>query len=215
MIVEKIMKRDVVTLSRTDTIEEAIRRMRSFHIKHLPVVNERGTVVGVVTDRDVKIASPSILSQNNSPESLQKPVELIMSKEVITGHPLDFAEEISVVFFEYEIGCLPIVKNNKLVGIVTKSDLLDTFVQLTGAHFPGSQIEIKTDDITQSLAEISTIFSKRHIGILSVLVYPSDEEKSKILVFRVQTMNPTLCIKDIKSKGYQVLWPAEQRDILL
>ena len=94
MIVEKIMKRDVVTLSRTDTIEEAIKRMRTFHIKHLPVINERGTVIGIVTDRDVKTASPSIFAQNRSNEDLKKPVELIMSKEVITGHPLDFAEEI-------------------------------------------------------------------------------------------------------------------------
>ncbi|ASB87899.1 acetoin utilization AcuB family protein [Bacillus sonorensis] len=214
MIVEKIMKRDVVTLSRTDTIEEAIRRMRTFHIKHLPVVNERGTVVGVVTDRDVKTASPSIFSQNSSADDLQKPVELIMSTDVVTGHPLDFAEEISAVFFEHEIGCLPIVKNGKLVGIVTKSDLLHTFVQLTGAHFPGSQIEIKTDNIAKSLADISLIFSRRQISILSVLVYPGEEENSKILVFRVQTMNPESSMKDVKSKGYQVLWPAEQRDSL-
>ncbi|MED1741531.1 acetoin utilization AcuB family protein [Bacillus swezeyi] len=214
MIVEKIMKRDVVTLSRTDTIEEAMKRMRTFHIKHLPVINERGTVVGVVTDRDVKTASPSIFAHNSSDKDLQRPVELIMSKEVVTGHPLDFAEEISAVFFEHDIGCLPIVKNGKLVGIVTKSDLLHTFVQLTGAHFPGSQIEIKTEDITQGLADISPIFSKRQIGILSVLVYPGEEEHSKILVFRVQTMNPASIIKDVKTKGYQVLWPAEQRDLL-
>ncbi|MEC1263044.1 acetoin utilization AcuB family protein [Bacillus swezeyi] len=214
MIVEKIMKRDVVTLSRTDTIEEAMKRMRTFHIKHLPVINERGTVVGVVTDRDVKKASPSIFAHNSSAKDLQRPVELIMSKEVVTGHPLDFAEEISAVFFEHDIGCLPIVKNGKLVGIVTKSDLLHTFVQLTGAHFPGSQIEIKTEDITQGLADISPIFSKRQIGILSVLVYPGEKEHSKILVFRVQTMNPASIIKDVKTKGYQVLWPAEQRDLL-
>ena len=213
MIVEKIMKRDVVTLSRTDTIEEAIKRMRTFHIKHLPVINERGTVIGIVTDRDVKTASPSIFAQNRSDEDLKKPVELIMSKEVITGHPLDFAEEISAVFFEHEIGCLPIVKNGKLVGIVTKSDLLHTLVQLTGAHFPGSQIEIKTDHIARSLADISAIFSRRQIAILSVLVYPGDEDDSKILVFRVQTMNPASIIKDVKSKGYQVLWPAVQRDL--
>ncbi|MFO6497941.1 MULTISPECIES: acetoin utilization AcuB family protein [Bacillus] len=214
MIVEKIMKRDVVTLSRTDTIEEAIRRMRMFHIKHLPVINERGTVVGIVTDRDVKTAAPSIFSQGSSAEELQKPVDLIMSKEVVTGHPLDFAEEISAVFFEHDIGCLPIVKNGKLVGIVTKSDLLHTLVQLTGAHHPGSHIEIKTRDIAQSLADISAIFKKRQIGILSVLVYPGDEESSNILVFRVQTMNPASIIKDVKSKGHQVLWPAEQREQL-
>ena len=58
--------------------------MRTFHIKHLPVINERGTVIGIVTDRDVKTASPSIFAQNRSNEDLKKPVELIMSKEVIT-----------------------------------------------------------------------------------------------------------------------------------
>ena len=66
-----------------------------------------------------------------------------MKTDLITGHPLDFVEEIGAIFYEHQINCLPIVKNRKLVGIITETDLLHTLIELTGAHQPGSQIEIK------------------------------------------------------------------------
>ncbi|MBD5011911.1 acetoin utilization protein AcuB, partial [Xanthomonas citri pv. citri] len=80
-------------------------------------------------------------------------------------------------------GCLPVVHHQKLIGILTKTDLLRTFVKLTGADQPGSQIEIKVNDITKSLAEISSLCQDLQVKILSVLVYPHDDPGVKVLVF--------------------------------
>ena len=77
---------------------------------------------------------------------------------LITGHPLDFVEEIGAIFYEHKISCLPIVKERKLVGIITQTDLLHTLVELTGAHQPGSQIEIKVPNQAGVLSEITNVF---------------------------------------------------------
>ena len=131
-----------------------------------------------------------------------------MKTNVITGHPLDFVEEIGAIFYEHHISCLPIVKDHKLVGIITETDLLHTLVELTGAHQPGSQIEIKAPNRAGVLNEITTVFRNQKANILSVLIYPDKkDEKFKIVVFRVQTINPTNLIEDLKHAGYQVLWP--------
>ena len=58
---------------------------------------------------------------------LEKPIETIMKTNVITGHPLDFVEEVAAVFYEHQISCLPIVKEHKLVGIITETDLITHF----------------------------------------------------------------------------------------
>ena len=83
-----------------------------------------------------------------------------MKTNMITGHPLDFVEEVGTIFYEHHISCLPIVKEHTLVGIITKTDLLHTLVELTGAHQPSSQIEIKVPNRAGVLSEMTSVFLK-------------------------------------------------------
>ncbi|MBV6685323.1 acetoin utilization AcuB family protein [Rossellomorea marisflavi] len=208
MIIEEIMKSNVETLRPDDSIETAIRLMREKKIKHIPIVDDEMKILGIISDRDVKDAAPSILNEQSADFTLKNPVRQIMQQQVITGHPLDFVEEVAALFYEHRISCLPILKADKLVGIITETDLLYTLTQLTGANQPGSQIEVKVPHRAGILYEVAGIIRKHNANILSVLVYPDkQDEKQKVLVFRVQTMNPTRVIEEIKSEGYSVLWP--------
>ncbi|NNV05995.1 acetoin utilization AcuB family protein [Geobacillus sp. C56-T2] len=207
MLVEQIMKSPVVTLRAANTIAEALQLLRTHRIRHLPVVDDEGRLIGLVTSRDLRSASPPIDDLHKQLDDLQKPVGSIMNTDVIVGHPLDFVEEVAALFYEHRIGCLPIVNNGKLVGIITQTDLLRTFVELTGVHQPGSQIEIKVPNEAGMLSKAAAIISERHVNIASVLLYPDPDPNDKILVFRVQTMNPLPLIRDLQNAGYHVLWP--------
>lgn len=208
MIVEEVMKRDVITLYKEAPIEKALQLMNEHHIRHIPIINQENQVIGIISDRDIRDACPSIFQKEKSCNDLDNPVETIMTKDVITVHPLDFVEEISVIFYEKEIACLPVTKENTLVGMITEKDMLYTLIQLTGAHQPGSQLEVKVKNKPGMLKRLTNIIGKRKINIHSVLVYPYAEDVSyKIIVFRVQTMNPTSIVQDLKNEGYDVLWP--------
>jgi acetoin utilization protein AcuB len=208
MIVEEIMKTEIVTVTPTVSIAETMRLMETKKIRHIPVIDAEQQLVGIVTLSDIRDAAPSIFRANEHVEDMQNPVDTIMKKDVITGHPLDFVEEIAALFYEYKIGCLPITNDRKLVGIVTETDLLRTLVELTGAHQPGSQIEIRVPNLAGKLSDITSKIKNRKANILSVLVYPDKKNNQyKILVIRLQTMNPTLLIQDLKQSGYDVLWP--------
>lgn len=210
MIVEQIMRKKVITLLPTNTIEEGIRLMKSKKIRHLPIVDNENCFLGLVTASKLRYASPSIFHTDEHLEDLQKPLGTIMRKEVIFGHPLDFVEEVAGLFYEHRISCLPITNEHKLVGIITETDLLRTLVVLTGSHQPGSQIEIRVSSagITEQLQEVVDIISKRNANILSVLVYPDQkDDQYKILVIRVKMLNPVRLIQDMKAAGHYVLWP--------
>ena len=207
MIVEEIMNQNVTTLRPTDTIETALRTLAAHSIRHIPVVNEQYEVVGIISDRDVRDASPSILDEHVSKDALKEPIERIMKYPVMTCHPLDFVEEIATLFFENKIGCLPVTKGGKLVGVISESTVLHTLVKLTGAHQPSSQIEIQVKNEPGILEKVVAVFSELKINIVSVLVYPAKEESDKVLVFRIQTMNPLKAIEELGQKGYRVLWP--------
>ncbi|OEF95547.1 acetoin utilization protein AcuB [Vulcanibacillus modesticaldus] len=208
MVVEEIMKTEVITLKKDDTIETALQLLNEHHIRHIPIINEQKHILGIISDKDIRDACPSIFQKEEHCNELQNSVEKIMTKNVITVHPLDFVEEVSAIFYEKEIGCLPVTKEGKLVGIITEKDILYTLIQLTGALQPSSQIEVKVKNISGMLAKVVAIIAKRKVNINSVLVYPySKSEEYKILVFRLQTMNPTSIINDLKNAGYTVLWP--------
>ena len=208
MIVEEIMRTNVSTLLPTDTIEAGLRLMEQKKIRHIPIVNEENHLVGLVTASRIREAGPSIFHAGEHLEDLQKPLETIMKKDVIFGHPLDFIEEVAGLFYDHRLTCLPITKDKQLVGIITETDLLRTMVELTGAHHPGSQIEVRVPNITGVLCDISAIIRNRHANILSILVYPDKKDSNyKILVIRVGMMNPTGLIHDLKLAGHHVLWP--------
>jgi acetoin utilization protein AcuB len=215
MLVEEIMKTEVTTLPPTAPIEDALRLLNKYHIRHIPIVDNTHRVIGIVSDRDVRDASPSIFDTELQSKVLKHEIQTIMSHPVVTVHPLDFVEEIALTFYEGEFACLPVVRNEKLVGIVTEKDMLYTMIQLTGTNVQGTQIEIKVPNKAGTLPGVANVIGKRNINISSILVYPyKNNPKYKILVFRIQTMNPLPIIQDLKSADYEVLLPSQMGDAL-
>lgn len=208
MLVEQIMNVEVSTLTKENTIADAVELMSERRIRHIPIIDQEKQLVGLVTDRDIKDATPSVFSSDDNREIMKQPLGSIMTKEVITGHPLDFVEEVSSIFYDSKIGCLPILQDQKLVGIITQSDLLHTLVELTGAHQPGSQIEIRVRNKPGMLFKVFSCIQNCKVNILSVLVYPDKKDEDfKIVVLRIQTMNPLRLIEELEASGYEVLWP--------
>ncbi|WP_433595335.1 acetoin utilization AcuB family protein [Lysinibacillus xylanilyticus] len=208
MIVEEIMNDEPYTLAPTNTVVEALKLMREKKVRHLPVVDEEYHVLGVITERDIKEALPSSLRDEPNSPVFNAKVEEIMVKNPLVGHPLDFVEEVALTFYESRIGCLPIVSGGKLVGIVTTTDLLYTYIELTGATEPGSKIEIRVSDTPGILFEITKVFHEHHANVQSVLVYPdSENSQNKILSIRVKTLNPLAMIEELRKEGFDVLWP--------
>ncbi|QPQ29611.1 acetoin utilization AcuB family protein [Lysinibacillus sp. JNUCC 51] len=208
MIVEEIMNDEPYTLAPTNTVVEALKLMREKKVRHLPVVDEEYHVLGVITERDIKEALPSSLRDEPNSPVFNAKVEEIMVKNPLVGHPLDFVEEVALTFYESRVGCLPIVSGGKLVGIVTTTDLLYTYIELTGATEPGSKIEIRVSYTPGILFEITKIFHEHHANVQSVLVYPDSENtQNKILSIRVKTLNPLAMIEELRKEGFDVLWP--------
>ncbi|WP_188456516.1 acetoin utilization AcuB family protein [Virgibacillus oceani] len=208
MLVEEIMNTNVITLTPNATIAEALQLLQNNRIRHIPIINSDKSVIGIVSDRDVRDASPSTFSKDTDNGVLQNEIQSIMSTPVVTVHPLDFVEEIAGIFYDEEFACLPVVSNDKLIGVVTEKDMLYTLIQLTGTNVQSSHIEVKVPHKPGILPEVASIFGKRKTNITSVLVYPyHDDPNYKILVFRIQTMNPLPVIQDIREAGYELMWP--------
>lgn len=151
-----------------------IMSMNNFH--RLPVVDEEGNLLGLVTEGIIAESSPSkatSLSIHEINYLLSKAtVESIMIKDVMTISPDALLEEAVLKIRKNQIGCLPVLSNKKVVGIITGNDLFDALVNLLGYKVKGSRYVIKIDeDKTGIIAKISTCFASNNVSIENVSTF--------------------------------------------
>jgi len=132
------MKRPVITVKPHDSVLAARRIMEEHRFNQLPVVLD-GRVVGIVTDRDLRDASPSVLdpmprrrTRARSSDPAQVPVEDVMSHNVLSLAPDALVVDAARLMRRERIGAVPILEHDRLAGILTRSDVLDAFVELAG-----------------------------------------------------------------------------------
>ena len=136
MNVKNIMTPDAKTVLASDSILQAGKLLKENGFKHLPVLDGSGSVVGVITDRDIKKASASDATTLEVHELLYLLDKLIV-KDVMSGNPVTVAGDCAVsdaarLMVEKKIGCLPVVENGSLKGIVTRDDLLRLMAEGNG-----------------------------------------------------------------------------------
>lgn len=204
MLVEQIMNRKAVTVSPNTTVKDAFELVKKSRVHHLPVI-DHNHLVGIVTARHLRQQCTSAGEENV--EMNQKLVSSLMKTKVITAHPLDFIEDIALIMYQDHIGCLPIVQQNQFVGLVTERDIMRTLIEMTGIAHPSSQIEIEIEDRVGNLADIVQVLKDHQLNISSAVIYPSKNVGKKILVFRVETIDPRQIVKKIKDAGHHIIWP--------
>lgn len=203
------MIKEVISADPTMPIRKALELMDKNHIRHLPIVDKNRFLIGIISDRDLRDAKPSIFEGEHK-KFLDLSISEVMITNVITAMPDDFVEEAAHTMIENNISCLPVENDGKLEGIISQTDLLHTLVRLTGADLPTSRLEIEVPNKTGKLAEVSAIIGEHQLNIQSALVYQSFEtDAKKILVFRIQSLNMRPLLNTLKKTGYQVIWPIE------
>ena len=128
MNVDAIMSRKPITVADDDKMGHAIRMLKDHGFKHLPVVDRAGKVVGVITDRDLKRASPSDATLLEVHELLylldQVRIAQLMTRAPVTVSATTPVADAARLMVDKHVGCLPVLDRDGLVGIVTSTDLL-------------------------------------------------------------------------------------------
>ena len=127
MLVKDAMSNSVVTLTTEESLRDVLNLLRSHRIRHLPVV-EGAKVVGIVTDRDVKRATPSVLSGVERDQYdrvlVETKVAQFMTREPMTVTPTTRLKAAVKIFIDRKVGALPVVDDGRLVGILTEIDVM-------------------------------------------------------------------------------------------
>lgn len=206
MYVKNKMTANPYTIAFNAPINEVIELMREKSLKRVPVVDGE-KVVGMLTHSDIQKVSPTkatTLSIYELNYLLAKTkVSDAMTKDIVTITPDALLEEAAVLMREHRISSLAVVKDNKLVGIITESDIFDAFIDLLGFRDAGSRITVLAADVPGALADIGEIFKSFDANITHIGAYRGSGSTSDVVI-RTNAFNTEDIENKLEEHGYKI-----------
>jgi len=203
------MKRNPVFVDEADSMRRAMDLLKEHGIRHLPVLKDGDRLVGILSERDIKQASPSPATALEIRE-IYYLLDKVKVKQIMTRRPYTVSsstpiEEAALIIREKRIGCLPVVDNGKLVGILTETDVVDAFIEAMGVSGPGYRVELALPNRPGMLFEVLKLMKDFDANIVSVATAAHDEADRKILILRIETRNYKVLKAAFKKSGFEVI----------
>ncbi len=196
LTVRDVMVTTLVTVEPHETARHAYRLMRDHRFRHLPVL-EDGRLVGILSDRDLR---PVLLS----PTLARARVGELMSEDLTTVGPDALVEEAASLLVVKKIGCLPVITDGRLVGIVTETDLLAVLVELLGLLTQSMRLDVGVAGGPDAYERIVEIIRAHDGRIISVGAVPGSEGKTVFSV-RLEPRDPGPIVEALRTAGFEVL----------
>ena len=212
------IQRNPLTIVPDASFFEARSLIHEKGVRHLPVVDKHGRLMGIVTDRDIREAAPSDATLLSVQElnfllgKLKVSAFMTPKDKLITITPDAVIEEAVQLMHDHKIGCLPVLEGGKLYGIFTETDALDHFVDIFGLKQKGTRLTIALEDRPGMLLEVLQVFKKHNVNVISIISPSFMVEGKRVAAIRIKTEDYKEIVKDLEKAGYDVLsigkWPS-------
>ena len=209
MLVKNRMTLNPVTVGPDTFFVEAMRIMGERGYRHLPVVDKKGTLIGVVTQTDIVRTSPSPATALSVSEVNYLLANLrireVMSSPAITAVEDTPLEEAARVMVANKIGCLPVMRGGKLVGMITETDIFKSFVEVLGGENATLRVTLRVPDVRGELARLSGVIAQLGGNICSVAAFRSEDASHAYIVFRLEGVDEEALVPALESAGEKVV----------
>ena len=189
MLVNERMSRPVISVTPDEPIHDVLAMFKKEHIRRAPVMKD-GKLVGIISQGDLLNASPSPVTTLSVWEMnylLSKvTVKNVMSKKVISIARDTPIEEAARIMADKKIGGLPVVDGDKVVGMITETDLFKVFLELMGARDKGIRVTATIDDKPGELARVTKAIAEAGGDFISFGFFSGADASTKILTFKVE-----------------------------
>jgi len=197
MLVRHIMCTEIFSLPPDTSVLDALLALKTRRIRRAPLLDEKGALVGFITERDLLKATPGSVAELNSSSgaaAVERSVGQLASEAIISAHPDDHVEDLAGVFLRERIGGVPVVDRGKVVGVVTESDIFRT---LAGA---AEQADAMRITVQRSQAEVVKSVHKvvhfLRLELVGLTQYPGADDRDvfvlKVRGERINDLGPEL-----------------------
>ena len=209
MLVHERMSKHPITITEDAPINEAMKLMRAEKVRRLPVLNKKGELVGIVSEKDLLYVSPSpatSLSVYELHYLISKiTVGEIMTTDVITVSEHTPLEEAARIMADNKIGGLPVMRDGKLVGIITESDLFKIFLELLGAREMGVRLTMLVPEQMGVLADITGAVADMGGSIISLSTFLGEDPTNRLITIKVAGISEDELVPEMKPRALKIV----------
>jgi len=212
MLVRYWMAESPITVTPNTSLNVLLDLTHEHKVRRFPVLNE-GELCGIVTISDLyRIVSPKAVRAAILPDKYRERLEKhyvfqLMAKKIATCSINDHIEDVAYVMRKKKIGALPVLKNNKLTGIITESDILDAFVKIAAAGKDSKRISLTfpLKEKTKEFYQIVDLCHKYSVDILTLLTHPSEDNTMILMTLRIGGRNASQLVDALWKSHHQIL----------
>jgi acetoin utilization protein AcuB len=210
MLVGRRMTKDPKTVGPDDSLTRAADIMRMSRINHLPVVEE-GKLAGILSDTDLRNVSltgdrPSAPGES---QVRDRKVREVMKTEVWSLTPDDAVEDALLIIQRKKFGALPVLDGDRLVGIITKIDMINAFIDVLDIDDVGLRVEVVLPRSLERFEELVGAVRELGVELRSCLVTPVTKGSDRMVVLlRLDTVNGPMVRGALRAKKFEVKDPA-------
>jgi acetoin utilization protein AcuB len=188
MLVKAWMTADVITVDEDTPMMKASIIIKEKKIRSLPIVDKKGKLVGIVTDRDLRDASPSKATTPDVYELnyLISTIEIkdFMTKDLVFVRPDDTVEFAAILMLENKISSLPVInEKDSLIGIITQTDIFKVLINITGIYTGGVQLAFSLEDRPGAIREVADVIRSHGARVVSILSTRETAEEDRHNVY--------------------------------
>ncbi len=215
MFVSRSMSSKVTTVEQDTQLLEAQMLMRRHKIRHLPVVDADNTLLGIVTDRDIRSALPFALAKGQGDDEMREQYHHLlvadaMTTDLLTISPNHTLQDALLLIEQKKVGAIPVVDDdNKLLGILSVRDLLRAFINVLGIGEPGTLLCVLVEERVGQLKKIVDIITEENISCGSVLVARYWEEDKRAVFIYLLSLNVSRVKQRIEASGFKLIKPMD------
>ncbi|GHV75241.1 hypothetical protein AGMMS49942_00620 [Spirochaetia bacterium] len=193
MIISDVMTKNPLSVHPDMSVTEVRSLMDKEQVGHLPVLDKNNKLVGIITKKDMLKAGPSAATSLDMYEIsylLSKlKVDRVMVRTVLTVTENDVVEDAARIMADETIGCLPVMKGDLLVGIITKTDLFHVFVKAFGARRPGVRITLSVAEKPGQLEKLTHAIAVKGGNIVTLVSTDGDDPDHRRITLKIAGMS--------------------------
>jgi acetoin utilization protein AcuB len=193
MLVIERMTRPPVTITGGATVEQALALIEDQEIRHLPVVDAEGILVGILSEKDLLRAPGEHL------------VEDVMTRDVITVTEYTPLEEGARIMADQKVSSLPVMRNGKLVGIITETNLFKLFLELLGARQRGLRLTMLVPEEKGMLASVTGEITAMGGNILALGTFTGEDPTNRMVTVKVSDVPGQKLIAIMEALGMEIV----------
>jgi acetoin utilization protein AcuB len=193
MLVVERMTHDPITITSQAEVTQALELIKEYQLGHLPVMDEKGALLGILSEKDLLRARPGDL------------VGHVMTKPVITVTEYTALEEAARIMADHKISSLPVMRADRLVGIITETDLFQIFLELLGAREEGVRLTMLVPEEKGTLASVTGEIAAMGGNILALSTFMGPDPTNRLVTVKVADVAREKLVAIMEALGMEIV----------